>query len=236
MPMSVVLRFVESLERARWSVVVQLTGRGEPTLHPQWIAIARMLSEWRLPRWRVQLWTGGFDLQRMERQTDDFESKLVEIWDRSGLHDVVLNVRGGPLAERMVEMAPRVMAVLGGSWGEREDDGLLDPRRKSDRRRLIFDRTTKITNQGGAIPGLPVGEGWACRKTQQEMFVSWNGTVLVCEEDWAGEHPVGSVQVEHLADVWLGSRMMRARGDLRLRRDLRPCARCSRRYYDWDIA
>ena len=48
---------------------------------------------------------------------------------------------------------------------------------------------------------------WACAKPWQALCITWNGRILPCNHDFAGEVVLGTVGKNALAEVWHGPQM-----------------------------
>lgn len=230
---------------------IELNSHGEPTLHPDWFDLLRVMRE-AYPRASLNLQTNG------EVWFKEGWQYLEEMFD-AGLDVCVFNAYRKGLYEHMLEVLP--------DWAERSDFTWVDYYRGEEKvqfnrywrpgSRMFFllddlgkmnetgeagqaHKTNKrLHNSGGnglsdAIAKktgkkareLPLHS--KCSKVFRELILSWDGTIPVCCQDWHTVLQVGDCREEHIRDIWYSERMDAIRRLLhRKRRDLLvPCRNC----------
>ncbi len=67
-----------------------------------------------------------------------------------------------------------------------------------------------------------------CRLPWYSLVVYWDGTAVLCCQDWYGRNVVGDIKNESLAEIWNGSRMKKVRADFTARNyfSYPLCQRC----------
>jgi len=75
-------------------------------------------------------------------------------------------------------------------------------------------------------------EGKRCALPFRQMAVHWDGTVMICCNDWRGEYYCGNILKEGVEAIWQGPAMGAAREMLyRGKREMRPCKGCDHRSF-----
>ena len=215
-------------ELAAWDdSLVVLGGFGDPLLHPQFAQILGDLR--RAGVYGVAVRTTGLALDDaaiaalMEHRVD-LVTVLLDAWSPS----LYRRLHGG-------ELQPLVDAI------ERLEKTRLEQRRPQplvcpemiksvhtlDEIEPFFDgwirRTGWATIVGhsryaGALPDLSVMDmsppmRSSCRRIRDRCTVLADGTLVACDQDFAGARPIGSLADRSLADLWNGPEMTRLRAD-----------------------
>lgn len=222
---------ISQIHHLGWPITLALSGRGEPTLHPD---LPGLIEKMRKAAWNVPivLETAGTGLIL---RPDDIVEQTARLMN-SGLNSMVLNVHPDDRRiARLLRWLHPLHVLTGHSAAERDDSGTHE-QRESLRRSvaskfiLVQDgyRPAEIHNEAGFSGPLESSSG-KCWLPQIEMFVRFDGTVTLCKHDWAAECSPGSVMNAPLEDLWRHPLLEAARRrTYRGIRDFRPCLGCSR--------
>lgn len=240
MPPELAISLASQLKALRWMPRVIISGRGEPTLHPELdVLIGAIRAGGPSAASSVTLMTGGAGL--LERPGP---AVRVVTYFEAGLSCIVLAEH---TPERVIEdlHSARLHLEASGIDVRHRIRGLRKMdigRRFHDRDRLILLPEKdglgseaqlgprRATNLGGAAPHVdPSCLSSACGRPMTEMNILFDGTVTLCENDWFGVHTVGHVDGVGLEKTWRGEPMMAARRLLehKMRHRLSPCSTCS---------
>ena len=199
-------KIASELASCRWDGVVNLCGYGEPLLHPDLGAVARILTVRGI---HVEVTTNG----------DPLTPETIRALQEAGLRKLVVSLYDGPHQYDHFERirceadVPEDFLVLRGRWGTAEDDYGLMP-----------------TNRGGSIDlgrRNPYGAA-PCYYPCYSMTIDWNGDVLVCMQDWHKIVRMGNVHDQSLQEIWTGRNYEQYRRRLLdgRRSELTPCRHC----------
>lgn len=196
------------LSRLGFSGIINLSGYGEPLLHPK---ICEVIAALKGENWRVEVVTNG----------DPLNPKFVKELFESGLDYLIVSLYDGP---EQVEQFEEMFL----SAGRTQEDFLLRDRWHGEDK----DYGLKMTNRAGRVV---LDDGHRDIKTidnpcfylAYSVSVDWNGDVLLCVQDWVKKRKFGSLHSESIDEVWFGKLMSSARrrllsGD----RSASPCNVC----------
>ena len=221
-------RLFEMVRDAGLTSRILLAGHGEPTLHPDVVAIVEAARSI-MPEQTISMFTNGTVIEKRPSLVDElFDAGLNDLnFDEYDDHRVGEFVRGdGTCAKYEVcELGPGVP--------------LLAPKNPKGRRILITppidgdDGSRSFTNHCGAgLPPLAKPMEKRCTTVFRDLFVRWDGSVAICCNDFRGEYPVTSIsEHESLHDVYFHERLEAARRILNVggRGAIHPCRVCDDR-------
>jgi radical SAM protein with 4Fe4S-binding SPASM domain len=70
--------------------------------------------------------------------------------------------------------------------------------------------------------------GRPCHLPFSKMFIDWDGSVLLCANDWSKKSVVGNINEDTIEDIWMNDRYRQYREMLlEGRRDAEPCNKCN---------
>lgn len=74
---------------------------------------------------------------------------------------------------------------------------------------------------------LPINA--ACSKIEKKIDIRYDGTAVMCCQDYYGVHPIGNIRNENIIDIWYGEIRRKQISDLRkgLRKCYKLCSKCS---------
>lgn len=97
------------------------------------------------------------------------------------------------------------------------------------RRVMVVPRSPneRLSNRAGNLPALPVVKlDQFCVRPFEQMYVAFDGRVVLCCQDWRLEHVMGDANKDTLTSIWESESYRRVREQL-LRHDRQGlCARC----------
>lgn len=243
-------RAMEQVRDLRWNCRVGFAMRGEPTMHPDYVGMVRIVRE-HLPRAHVTMLTNAGGLLR----------EPGPVLNVQALFDAGLNVLGLDDYEH-VRLVPKTIAALekygelrtgcdhslGFTYYRYPEDRRGNPhvRRPRGTRTLVqvrdimaqdkINRTgthSKVFNYAGlAFPPDQSMAGKRCHHPFRQLVVHWDGNVPLCCNDWQSVYNCGNVLEKPLEDIWQSSAMGAAREKLiRGQRDFGACDGCNHRSY-----
>lgn len=240
-------RVAQGILDAGWMCVVDVSGHGEPTMHPEWhemlLWLCANLSGKQISKTHpektlvdVVLTTGGGGLLARQNSVP----RLLELFGAGLSALAVGDYWGSETAARMLELGPYIAQLSDAQFGWYPDYRVLNPYEKDKPKRVVMMRSPPAihyshrlawSNQAGAAaPIVDPPKISVCHRPWLEMFVRWDGEVVLCAEDWHGEFRAGSVLDKTVEEVWHGSALDAVRRRLWLTRaGIGPCSRCSRK-------
>jgi MoaA/NifB/PqqE/SkfB family radical SAM enzyme len=226
----------QQITHRQWRTRVVLSGRGEPTLHPQIEACVRQVRR-AAPSTPIWAETSGAGLVVPGDRDPDLlrisvVNSLYTLFE-SGLSVMLLSRRAG---------AEYVWDYVEEHRTEIEDSAEVSIRRgeptswkNSAELRDVWLLPDVNRGRGHTPAWSHAGAGarptWAgrsrCLHPAREMSVRYDGLVQLCSEDWRGEVILGDLREQSLWDVWYSERARAARRRAMAGlRDLRPCSAC----------
>ncbi|MDC1315996.1 radical SAM protein [Alphaproteobacteria bacterium] len=196
----------DELLELKYQGVIVLSGFGEPTLHPDFLNVIRILSKCS----RLELITNGDKLNK------EYIKKLKE----AGLNYIVVSMYDGPhQIEPFKEMFRELnlgedFFLLRDRWHNSDDDYGL-----------------KLTNRAGKVTignQDEVDVTHPCYYTAYSLTIDWNGDVLLCIQDWNKKVKLGNILFQNLYEVWNSSILKKRRKKLISgNRCDAPCKNCN---------
>lgn len=250
---------VSALEQIRdlgWNCRVGFAMRGEPTMHPDYAGMVRLVREY-LPRVHMTMLSNGGGIVRRPGPLDNVRALFDAGLNVLGLDDYE-NVNYVPkifedIQERMKLPAMESGTMYGGALGgftyyKYPEDLRGNPhmRRPRGTRMLVRIRDIsaqskdkKIGNHGKlfnyaglAFPPDDSMSGKRCHHPFRQLAVHHDGNVPLCCNSWDSPYHVGNVVTDGVEACWQSNAMGAAREKLyRGQRDFAPCKGCNHRSY-----
>lgn len=205
MPVPLAQKIANELRELDYQGCVVLSGYGEPLMHPRVVEIVEAFSDL-----HIELVTNGNALTA---------AKVRALLD-AGISQIVVSLYVGP--EQVSKMravfdaadCPVERYSLRDRWyGPEEDYGL------------------KLTNRAGMVVvgnQPPVDPTRPCAYPSYAMQLDWDGTILLCPQDWKKRIKFGSVAHQPLWEVWKSKSLHKRRTKLMQdRQGLVPCEDCN---------
>lgn len=204
---------LDELAEAGWRGTISLSGFGEPLLHPKIREIVRTIHRV-LPHARMEMVSNG------DRLTVSMARDLFD----AGLHVLILSLYDNE--SQLVKFdALRAEAQL------RPDQMLLRVRYKPPEEHhglTLSNRAGTVDLSYLGIEKLTAPKTHACYYPHYSVFVEYDGTVLLCCNDWAKVSGCGKVGERTLLDIWSSHQMHQVRSALLAGdRSHQPCSGCN---------
>ncbi len=199
-------KIADELRSLHYTGGVALSGYGEPTLHPDFIAMAKIFGK----DIRTELITSG----------DFLTPQSVADLYNAGISQILVSLYDGPhqldhfrqiFSEAKV---PESHYFLRDRWYTMDND-----------------YGVKLTNRAGTViegNQTDVEENRPCFYTHYSMSIDWNGDVLLCVQDWNKKIKMGNLNHQSLIEVWTSPNFNKYRKVLgNGKRALMPCKNCN---------
>ena len=195
--------------RVGWRGRVSMTGRGEPTLHPQFDELTEIFARDR--KYHLLLTTNGKRLDRyIEDGTADKYDRIVRnIYEAQQDDANILKKKYQEYKNVEVYWKPDIEGET--TWENYFYEGM----------------SRGFTNRAGSFEGTTT-KGW-CDRPWNKMFIDWNGDYKLCCEDWKHDIVMGNIQTENIHQYYTKNKklnMFREKLTKGLR-DIAPCNECS---------
>lgn len=112
-------------------------------------------------------------------------------------------------------------------WLQKNSQGIdikIVPRHNyKERFELTVTDRHNVTNKKGDIKNI----NRPCYWPFYQMFIDWNGNVLLCDNDWSKSQKFGNINQQTIKDIWLGEKFAKYRNILKSNRNISPCMKCN---------
>lgn len=184
---------------------VSITGRGEPTLHPQFKDIAEVFLKDRT--WKLKINT---NIARFDRYYDtimQFEKIVYNIYNKSETFYAQQLERFKDHPNVHIKFKPLDM-----QWNDRPG----------------------FTNRAGSFPTNSLPDDLRCEVIFLKMFIDWDGTYRVCCEDWKEKISMGSIYDQSIREyIETNEQLQKYRKNLiNGDRSMSPCTNCTHKIND----
>lgn len=211
-----------------WNPRLEFAMHGEPTMHPDYIGMVKILRHY-LPKLSFQMTSNGGGLLRGAGMASNINALL-----EAGINVLSLDNYDG------IKIVDKILQGYNGPYPVRKypEDKLANPhtRRKPVQKEVVvihdLEKATKgnhsvvYNHAGGSFPLNAKAEGKRCVKPFRELSIRWDGNIAMCCNDWPGRYKIGNV-TEGLEALWQGAGFMAARQALlHGNRSFDPCKGC----------
>jgi radical SAM protein with 4Fe4S-binding SPASM domain len=188
----------EQLDLLKFDGYISLSAYSEPTLHPKFLDIVKILSEYSL-----EVVTNGDTILKSKITID----KITE----AGINKLLItDYDRNPIWKDYIKKYPELIVR------DHYDDG-------SDRYEEL-----NFSNRGGTLWQLKESLNRPCYIPSYKVIIDWNGDVVLCSHNWINKKIFGNIHKETISKIWMGEeftsfRMKLISGD----RSESPCNNCS---------
>jgi MoaA/NifB/PqqE/SkfB family radical SAM enzyme len=190
---------LSQLKNASFGGYIGLCGYGEPTLHPQFLDIAKLLSGYKL-----EVITNGDSILKNKLSIDEIynagvDKLLISDYDRN------------PIWEDYTKKYPDLIVR------DRYDDG-------SD----VYEEYD-FNNRGGTLWELNKSNNSPCYLPSYKTIIDWNGDLVLCCNNWINKKVFGNIHSSSISDIWMSDELTHYRKELLKgnRHSLIPCNNCN---------
>tara|TARA_E500000318_G_scaffold104400_3_gene110362 strand:- start:7462 stop:8241 length:780 start_codon:yes stop_codon:yes gene_type:complete len=195
-------KFKERVEEIDYQGVVSFTGRGEPTLHPQFDKIVDILLKNR--KYKLKINTNGKNIEKYLDQISQFEIVHLNFYedDWDGYYKLVEKYKHFPNFNFYFK--PPIPFEL--------------------------DLEDKYTNRAGSFVKQELDENF-CDMIYEKLFIHWNGDFKICCQDWKTDYSFGNIFTQSFKEYLYENEQLRSFRNMLTegRRDMKPCQSCDYR-------
>lgn len=212
----IVMNELKSIKFNGW---IELAGRGEPTLHPEFEKVVDMLTK-DSPTWKVRVTTNGY---RLKKHWDTTYTKINELILNTYTNEREYNdrvarykqLKNGVRVEHYFKPDTKTiqeMNELGWQKDTTVDNGYF---------KYAFN------NRAGVF--TDVGIDGPCWHPMRQIFIDYNGNYQMCCNDWKYQIKIGNIHERSMLDMYRNDpKLNRIRWSLLRgrREDILPCKLC----------
>ena len=162
---------VEQLRQINYTGEVSITGRGEPTLHPEFDELCEVFMEDRT--WTLKINTNGKNMKKWFSTIRKFDHVIYNVYEEDEWHLTIAQETYGHIENFKINHKP-----MGMEW---------------------FDRKN-FTNRAGSFDTNHLPEDGRCEVIFLKLFIDYDGTYRVCCEDWKTKIDMGNIYVTNIHD------------------------------------
>lgn len=222
------LQLFKAVEEYNWNPRIELAMHGEPTMHPDYVGMVKMLRGY-LPKASIQMTSNGGGLLRGAGMASNINALM-----EAGLNVLSLDNYDG------IKIVDKILQGYNGPYPVKKypQDKLANPhtRRKPSVHEVVVIHDLELATKGnhsivynhagGSFPPNDDAAGKRCVKPFRELSIRWDGNIAMCCNDWPGRYKIGHVS-EGLEALWQGAGFMAARRALlQGNRTFDPCKGC----------
>lgn len=191
----------QQLIDADFDKTISITGRGEPTLHPDFEKFVSMFLD---QKWKLKIHTNG---KRFQRYKDFILKNFSEIHYNCYDHT---QYEIDQIKNKFAKYSN--VTVVG-----------------KPKEEIWYESKHKYTNRAGSFPTNNLPEDKRCDVIFHKMFIDVDGTYRLCCEDWKTRVSLGNVHNISIRDfIDTNEELKKYRYDLANgARNKQPCANCS---------
>lgn len=223
-----ITRIISEVSRVDWHSRIILSMHGEPTLNKNYIRIIKLIRK-ALPKTVISLMTNG-----QWAKAGDVLNTIEDIKD-AGLNDLIIdmytpNDDGHEILDilKHFKVEHNILSKGVPLYGS-------NPKKF----RILFNPPIQ-TSEGAAInrhlcnhcgAAAPLDYSYKnkrCARPFREMTFRYDGSVVLCCNDFRGEYPIGNIMTESIEDIWSNELFEAARVMLyNGKRTFKPCLGCN---------
>lgn len=181
---------------------VGFVGFGEPLLHPDIYSCIKIVKDMVDPVW-LELNTNG------DKLTSDVISRL----SQAGCNQLSVSMYDKDISDKINKMKSGsvIDIIYRHSYNSENNYGLN-----------LVNRTELLTNTSNATITSP------CYIPFYKIMIDWDGSVLLCDNDWSKSNVFGNVNNQSLKDIWLSDKYQSYLNRLyHTRSSCTPCRNCT---------
>ena len=190
----------DQLKEIEFNGSISLCGYGEPTLHPQFLDIVKLLSGYKL-----EVITNGDSILKNKLSIDEIYNAGV---DKLLISDYDRNPIWEDYTKKYLDLIVR----------DRYDDG-------SD----VYEEYD-FNNRGGTLWELNKSNNSPCYLPSYKTIIDWNGDLVLCCNNWINKKVFGNIHSSSsISDIWMSDELTHYRKELLKgnRHSLIPCNNCN---------
>lgn len=196
-------KFVLDLEY--YTGIVDFTGRGENSLHPDFGLLVKLLHH-PSRKYKTRIISNGYKLKSRIHYFDEFDTIIMNSYDSK---------------EKMEERRKILPRATHRYWNQnmKPEEWGETPIQVSNRAD-IFNRIATDTSEIDS----------PCTFPSVKIWVHWDGTIQKCCNDWTNSEIYGNIKTENILDVWKSKRFRELQAQLLAgnRRYSKTCSMCNR--------
>ncbi len=162
------------------------------------------------------------------------DKRIVELCrlarERTRARAITIQTNGSRLTREMAEELVRYATIIVNDYTE--DNSVLARLRSygiRSKNLILVDRDPHATlsNRAGNVPGRPVVRlRQFCVRPFTQVYVTSDGKLVLCCQDWKFEEVMGDLRQHTLAEIWNNERYRQLRTDLLSRNRTGLCSKC----------
>ena len=198
------MKFISDLDDYRG--IVDYTGRGENSLHPEFGLHVKLLHHPNR-KYKTRIITNGYRLEERLHYLEEFDVIIVNSYDSE------------EEMEKRKKLLPQGIHRYWNQDMKPEDWG--DTPIQVNNRSDIYNRIATDTSEIETPCTFPAVKIW----------VHWDGTIQKCCNDWTNTEIFGNIETDNIIDVWNSPKFRELQEQLLRgnRRYSKPCSMCNRR-------
>lgn len=210
---------VEELTAINFKGFIELAGRGEPTLHPEFEKVVEFLTLETRP-WKVRVTTNGYRLKRHWKGAYKLIDELIlntytteeESINRKRIYKKLANGTDVEHYFKPDKLSVQEINAL---------PAVEDPRNPSKYFHYAFN------NRAGWFSNKTLDK--PCWHPMRQIFINYEGDYQMCCNDWTYQIKIGNILERSLMDMYINDpKLNRIRWSLlnNRRQDILPCSKC----------
>lgn len=246
MSMELVEKIIGELVDVKWghrrTNYIELAGRGETTMHPQWKEIVKFIYNYPNREFSVRLTTNGHNIEEWWDEMSHYLDDLIlnsyddrEQFDRRV--ETYVTLPSGEIVEH--EYKPDGMSPAEiNAWSHASPFTMPNGKMKlpnADAKETVF--VYEFNNRSGAFDAeftsdhklRKVRERGVCWHPIRQVFINYEGNYQLCCNDWNNQITIGSCYDNNIIEMYLRHPKMKRVQELLLtgrRSEILPCAKC----------
>lgn len=151
---------------------VSITGRGEPTLHPEFDKLSAIFQR-KERTWKVKSTTNGKNLKKWWDALMEYDLVTYSLYKENKEQAKTIKEKYKHIKNMDIKHRPINM-----DWTERSN----------------------FTNRAGALDGVYIKNDKRCDVALVKLFIDYDGIYRLCCEDWKDKIKLGTIFEEHIGD------------------------------------
>jgi len=193
-----------------------LSGRGEPTLHPQFDKVIDIIKSY---KFRIQLYTNGHRFDKFKSAIDKCNSVIYDVYsdDNADFLNAILQLKDLKVTHKLIHAKTEEGIIL---YGWRNGEYILNA------------YTNFLENRAGSVQEkyddkLLFKKSKYCKYVEERLFIDWNGNYNLCCMDWSTKS-LGNVYRQDIKTYVEQNEYLQAyKNGIRSGKRLSPCDVCT---------